>query len=157
MSRATVMAIAAVCGGAIVQSPATIQISTASLYLGMSEQRVEAALSAPFKIQKQPSSDSTFSSWFIMVQNVNGDYSYVGSVAFRNRRLSDVRRSWNMSDNHSGISLAKALYGAASQMAAEGRHRCVLDVASKQDPRADMHTIFLHCSGKRIEIAVIEC
>ena|SRR2546422_3136678 len=157
MKRAALLASAAiafVCSGASSQNPATIQVGTAALYLGMPEPQVEAALSSTFTIQKRTSDN--FSSWIITAPSINGQFSYIASLALRNGRLTSVRRSWGPSDQEAGIPLAKALYGAASQLVAEGRRHCLLDVGSRQDPRADMRTIFLICSGKRLEIAVTE-
>jgi hypothetical protein len=157
MNRAMVLsavAITVLCGAASAQSPATIQIGTASLHLGMSEQQVDAVLTPPFRVNKDP--QGTFASWIVQVPDGNGQYSYVGSLAFRKGRLYNVRRNWGPSDQQAGVPLAKALYGAASQMVAEGRRQCVLSIGSRQDPRADSRTIFLECAGKRLEVMIVE-
>jgi len=136
------------------QHPATIQIGTGSLYLGMSERQVEAALPPPFRATKE--AHDSFASWIITMQNPDGHYSYVGSAAFRNGRLYNVRRSWGPSDQEAGIPFANALYGAANQLVTEGRRRCELNVGSLPQPGADARTIFLTCSGKRLEIGIFE-
>jgi len=150
----TTLAIGVVCGAALTQSPATIEIGTASLHLGMTEQQVEAAVGPPFKIQKQAS--DSLASWFITMPTTDAAFTAVASMSFRYGRLYLVRRYWGPSDQQAGVPFAKALYGAASQLVTEGRRRCELDVGSRPQPGGEARTIFLICPGKRLEIGIFE-
>lgn len=148
------LVITALCGAAFMQTPTTIEFGDAHLHLGMSEQQVETSMPSSFRIQKQ--SSPNFSSWSVTAPTGEGHFYMVGSLAFRNGSLSNVRRSWGPADQEAGVGLAKALYGAANQMVKEGRRHCLLSVGSGQNPRIESSTIFLECAGKRLEVMIVE-
>lgn len=157
MNRASVISalvVTAFCGAAFMQTPTTIEFGGASLHLGVSEQQVEAAIGSSFRIQRQDSPN--FASWSVMAPTGDGGFYSVGSLAFRDGRLTSVRRSWGPADQQAGVELAKALYGAANQMVKEGRRQCFLSVGSGQSPRMEARTIFLQCAGKRLDIQIVE-
>ena len=62
---------------------------------------------------------------------------------------------WGPLDQHSGVPLANALYGAMSELVNEGRRICYLSVLSNQTPTGESRTVSLNCSGKRVEVGMI--
>jgi len=131
-------------------APDAVSLGAVKLALGMPKDVAVALLTKSYDLQKL-SETQVFSSWLVTTDK---GAEIVGSVAFKDGKLSNIMKYWTPKDQRRGFEFATSLYGLITSFTNEGRNLCAIETARKQDGDIDSKAIFLTCGAKYIRIDV---
>src|SRR5262245_10398549 len=130
------------------QSKPQISFGQVRLELGMPETGVMARLSEHYRLL-----NTRPGNWAVMERKPA--LPGVGSVAFRDGRLSSVKKTWMQQPPSGGgagdpVAIARAFYLITSEFIKEGRRTCSIGT----DDSVDGSTAYLVCGEKEIRVFV---
>lgn len=127
-------------------TPEAISLGSVELRLGMPRDAVLARFAPYYNLQKVGSD-----SWIVSPKNQSAREA-IGSISFREGKLTAIYREWGPNDQLAGAPFARAIFGVIQQLSQEGKHVCSISVSQTQDPQSELRTAFLVCGGKTVKI-----
>jgi hypothetical protein len=124
----------------------TISLGLTTLHIGMARDSAIAALSVNYNIDDKG----------IVMTKKGPPYDAVGSVVFKDGRLSQVWKDWSANDQEQSFELANNMYGLFDGLKREGRTACIADTGVSQGPKGESKAIFFNCGNKEIRVDVSE-
>lgn len=138
-------------------TPDDITLGTVRLILGMAQDAVLTTLGKSYELQKLNESQQ-FSSWAVTARTSANKLTppkHVGSVAFRQGKLTSVMKNWAPENQQKGFEFATSLYDVITSFTNEGRTVCSIETGRKNDLGYDAKTIFIICGAKHIRIDLL--
>jgi hypothetical protein len=118
----------------------TLSIGSVELHLGMPQDAVLGQLTrAGYKL-----TGSGENAWMIMQSNGNATNGILGSVGFKNNKLTGIVRDWAPDQTTVGT-IGNGIYGVLSNLYKHGRQMCSLQTGDQQNPTAEVKNIYLTC------------
>jgi hypothetical protein len=138
------------------QESERINIGDISLRLGMEKDGVISKLAERgYRVSKLESSESQSESWIVSLKNEKADdYDILGTVDFRNGRLSWANRNWAESWDSGSAKVGKNLYFLVKSFEETGNTSCSIESKSQEAPEFDSKTTMLHCGKRMVTISV---
>jgi hypothetical protein len=127
----------------------TIVLDTTELTIGMPRDAAMSRLAQSFTLKQQGNSDS-----WIVIAGDKPPYRFVGSVAFRDGRLTAIYKDW-APDGHTDVDLARSFYGLVASLESRGKRDCQISVAENQQPSGEIRTAYITCGDEYIQMDVI--
>ena len=119
----------------------TLSIGSVELHLGMPQDAVLGQLTrAGYKLTA-----SGENGWMIMQSNGDARNGILGSVGFKDNRLTFIDRDW-APDQTSVGTIGNGIYGVLSNLYKQGRQVCSLQTGDQQNPTSELKNIYLTCS-----------
>jgi hypothetical protein len=113
------------------------------LHLGMSKEKVIAALADDFRLSRQKTGD-----WYVVTLH----HAAVGTLNFANGQLTSVSKNWGP---EKGFEFASRIYWALSEMGANNAGGCTIALANNDQPGASVKSVLITCNGKTLEIEAL--
>jgi hypothetical protein len=130
----------------------SVRVGPTLLTLGMLRDEALEQLMREYEVRENATRTASFESWLVWTKNMK---TYVANVNLKDGRLSSVIKPWGPSDEHRGVPLAHALYGAISELIGDGRRTCKLDVGETSGPGWTSKGAFIICGERHIAIDIL--
>lgn len=138
-------------------TPDDISLGTVRLTLGMPQNGVLATLGKSYDVEKI-NEGPQFSSWLVNARTGTEELTppkNIGSVAFRQDKLTTVMKNWAPENQQKGVEFASSLYDVLTSFTNEGRSNCSIETERKKDPGYDSKAMFVTCGAKYIRIDIL--
>jgi hypothetical protein len=132
--------------------PDGITLGTVRLALGMPKDVALSALAKSYELQNLGEGQAS-SSWLVRTGK-DSAAEPIGSVAFKDGKLTTVMKYWTPKDQQRGFEFATNLYGVITSFTNEGKNLCTIETARKQDTGIDSKAIFISCGAKYVRIDI---
>ncbi len=129
------------------QNKDSIEFGNTVLRLGTPKVDVLAALEKYYSVDENNG---------IVTTKAGPPYESVGTLIFKNGKLSEVWKQWSPDNQREGYETANNLYGVFNDLQSEGRIHCTLRTGSKQTNGGEVKSVFLLCDGKEVQIDAIQ-
>lgn len=130
------------------RKPETLSVGFVPHHLGMSRSEVNTKLqNARYEVREDG---------VVMEKNAVGTNSIVGTIAFKNDRLSFINRSWLPHDINVH-SFGQALYGVFRQLELQNRTNCLMATSQETNPNADLRSVTIRClpGASYVDISIV--
>ena len=124
--------------------------------LGMSKDQVVTQLVTSFDVAGPSGRTSPCESTCTIWEKAAGPpYTMVGSVAFRDGKLSSATKYWDPVDQQKAAPFARSVYGVIAELVKDGKTTCTIQTGQSESPGNEQKAAFIICGDRKIEILVM--